>query len=519
MALMTTCCCLGSSLPVRAESPPAPPILVSSAQVTEGNSGKTPFTVQVSLPYSPGTPVTVKVTATPGTADESDYSFAATELTFTGSAGAQTVTGYVVGDTNPEGDEYFTISAATVGSTSTYLVPGYGRVTILDDDQALASQLHVEGATLVEGNQGTTNAEVRVRLEPASSNTVTVAYQTADITATAGSDYQAMSGTLTFAPGEVLKTLLIPIIGDTLPEPDESFAVVLSNPTMALLGTSRAEVVIANDDPVVHANIADLTVDEGNDGVKLVPIAITFDRPAPGGSKVDVSTLSAGAIADQDFRALSQTLYPPAGATQMTFDLEVLSDTVPECDEGLYIRYGTAYMGDDTPRVAKVVLRNDDGPVAGCSDPFASSPSPEPPTDGGALSPPPIEPRPIDGGATGVEAEAGSSSATGPDPSMAPEPQATDAGAVREIPDAGVPPDLGSAGTPGPTGDAGPVPDVQAPPSFGDSGNAKPGGETLASQSGCSCGLGRETRSPAAPGLALMGIIAVLTRCRRDRRR
>jgi hypothetical protein len=516
LSFTVVCCCLCGSLAAHAEVPPAPPIQVSNVTVTEGNSGQTPFTAQVSLPYYPTAAVTVRVTATPGTADESDYVFATTELTFTGSAGPQTVTGYVLGDTNPEGNEYFTLSATTASGSPVYLVGGYGTVTIIDDDQALASQLHVEGATLLEGNQGTTTAEVRVRLEPASSNTVTVAYQTQDITASATFDYQGVSGTLTFAPGDVLKTLSIPILGDTLPEPDESFAVVLSQPTMALLGTSRAEVVIANDDPVVHATIADLTVDEGDDGVKLVPITIIFDQPASGTSKVRIDTIGAGAVADQDFRVFSQILYPTAGILQMTFDLEVLSDTVPECDEGLYVQYSTLYMGDDTVKQAKVILRNDDGPVPGCPDPFVPqsppAPTPEPQIDSGALVPPPVEPRAADAGTDGVTFD------TGPPSATAPEPQATDAGVVGGTPDTDMAHDVASVRTPDSTSDAQLVPDVQTPSSTGDSGSAKPGDERLATHSGCSCSLGQRARSAGSPWLMVIGLLAILGAFDRARR-
>jgi MYXO-CTERM domain-containing protein len=240
---------LASSFAARAETPVAPRIFISNVTVTEGNSGQTPFSAQVSLLgyYSS---VTVRVTATPGTADESDYVFAPTEITLSSNGSPQTVTGYIIGDTNPEADEYFSLNAMPVVEAGSlgYLVSGYSTVTILDDDRANASQLHVEGASVVEGNQGTTYAEVRVRLEPASTSTVTVAYKTVDGTATAGSDYQPASGTLTFAPGEVLQTVSIAILGDTVPEPDEKLSVVLSQPTGALLGTSRADVVIANDD-------------------------------------------------------------------------------------------------------------------------------------------------------------------------------------------------------------------------------------------------------------------------------
>src|SRR6185503_10507593 len=70
-----------------------------------------------------------------------------------------------------------------------------------------------------------------VSLSPSSGNTVTVDYTTADVTASAGSDYVATSGQLNFAPGETSKTINVTINGDTLVEPDETFRVNLSNAT------------------------------------------------------------------------------------------------------------------------------------------------------------------------------------------------------------------------------------------------------------------------------------------------
>ena len=58
---------------------------------------------------------------------------------------------------------------------------------------------------------------------------MTVKYATADGTATAGSDYNAASGTLTFAAGETSKTVTVAVRGDTLVEGAETFRVVLSN--------------------------------------------------------------------------------------------------------------------------------------------------------------------------------------------------------------------------------------------------------------------------------------------------
>jgi hypothetical protein len=79
---------------------------------------------------------------------------------------------------------------------------------------------------------------------------VTVQYATADRTAIAGSDYVAASGSLTFAPGVTSQTVTIPVNGDTVFEPAETFAVMISNPSDANTTISVAEgaATILNDD-------------------------------------------------------------------------------------------------------------------------------------------------------------------------------------------------------------------------------------------------------------------------------
>jgi Calx-beta domain len=358
-----------------------------------------------------------------------------------------------------------------------------GVVTITDDDQARASQLHVEGVSLLEGDQGPTTAEVRVLLEPASTNTVTVDYLTVDGTALASQDYQAAQGTLTFAPGEVLKILPIAIRGDTSPESDESFSVQLSQPKLALLGSAHADVVIANDDPIVHATIADLEVDEGNDGVKTVPITITFDHPASDRGKFQVRLVGSTAVAGQDFHAFSQTLYPPAGVTTtMTFNVEILSDADPECDEGILIQYNEVYMGDDSVKTAKLVLRNDDGPAQGCSDPFTPPPAAEPARDGGTPLPTPVDtgtslPTPVDSGNVGSVSDAQVGWGRGTDT------QAASGVGLNDVPD---------------------------------SGASTPRGQ-LGGTSGCSCSLAAPSRDAGLLVFAVAGFLAALVRRSRSR--
>jgi Calx-beta domain/RTX calcium-binding nonapeptide repeat (4 copies) len=146
------------------------------------------------------------------------------------------------------------------GPGSDVLACGPGRDTALADaaDKVGADCETVQGlpkpavsiasALLAEGNAGTHSMSLTVTLEKATPVRVSVAYATADGTATAGSDYTATSGTLVFAPGQTSKTVAVPILGDTGYEPDEMFSVTLSNPVDATLGTATATGTITNDD-------------------------------------------------------------------------------------------------------------------------------------------------------------------------------------------------------------------------------------------------------------------------------
>src|SRR5262245_6762739 len=81
----------------------------------------------------------------------------------------------------------------------------------------------VSDVTFLEGNVGTNNAWVTLSLSAPSSKTVKVGYRTADGTARADSDYDAVSGTAIFAPGQTTYSVLVPVRGDTQIEPDENF--------------------------------------------------------------------------------------------------------------------------------------------------------------------------------------------------------------------------------------------------------------------------------------------------------
>jgi len=112
--------------------------------------------------------------------------------------------------------------------------------------------LSIANSTIIEGQSGTTDLLFGVTLSGANGEgAVTVQYATSDGTATAGSDYTATTGTLTIQPGQTSATIKVPVVGDAVSEPDETFTITLSNPTNATLGTpSIGSASIRNDDPV-----------------------------------------------------------------------------------------------------------------------------------------------------------------------------------------------------------------------------------------------------------------------------
>ena len=106
--------------------------------------------------------------------------------------------------------------------------------------------LFFSDATVKEGNSGTASATFTLTLAHASNVDLMFHYATADGTATGGSDYQAASGALTFAPGETSKTSTVLINGDRLPEPNEPFFVNLSSPTNAAINDGQPNTVGGN---------------------------------------------------------------------------------------------------------------------------------------------------------------------------------------------------------------------------------------------------------------------------------
>lgn len=170
--------------------------------------------------------------------------------------------------------------------------------------------LWIDDATLTEGDSGTASASFTVTLAPAFSGTVTVDYQTADGTATPGSDYQAAFGTLTFLPGETTKTLSVLVNGDTMPEPTETFFVNLSNAAGASIQDAQGLGTITSDDAAPGPLACPAAVSPG------ASLAATVNG---GGSSLDwVGIYPAGQAASSPWLAYRYVPLPRPAAVSFT---------------------------------------------------------------------------------------------------------------------------------------------------------------------------------------------------------
>ncbi|HYV34585.1 MAG TPA: Calx-beta domain-containing protein [Gemmataceae bacterium] len=238
----------------------------------------------------------------------------------------------ITGNTADVGADVFNYGVLYLDSTST--IGELPDNTIPIDSNAPA--LQIRDATVTEGNTGTVAAQFTMTLSATSTKTITVAYATANGTATAGSDYQAASGTLTFAPGETSKMVTVLVKGDRLGEPNETFFVNLSAATNATILGSRAVGTIIDDEPRV--NITDVSKQEGKKGqMTLFTFTVTLSAAYDQAVTMSYRTVGGTAKSDDDYVAKTGTLTFAPGETTKTITIQVKGDSRKEANETFYV--------------------------------------------------------------------------------------------------------------------------------------------------------------------------------------
>jgi len=221
---------------------PEPTISVADSSAPEADGG---LSFTVSLSAASGQEVDVDYATTDGSASStSDFTaVSGTAIIAAGSTSTQ-IDVPVADDTTYEGAEGLTVDLTAPYNASILDAQGVGSIT--NDDPVPAASIDSTGVT--EGNAGSTPATFTVTLTNPSSSTATVDWSTVDTTAVAGSDYTAGAGTVTFDPGVASAQIVVGVTGDTTAETNETFSVVLANPSGATVATATGTGTITDDD-------------------------------------------------------------------------------------------------------------------------------------------------------------------------------------------------------------------------------------------------------------------------------
>src|SRR5918992_1095873 len=257
-------------------------------------------------------------------------------VTFAPGETLKTISVPVQGELLDEADETFVVNLSGAVNASVTDTQGLGTIT---DDDASPTLSIVDAAAVDEGDAGVGScappvtppfgqcASFTVTLSAASGRNVTVAYATASDSATTGVDFNGVANTLTFDPGETVKTILVPIRGDSASEANETFSVHLANVTNATISDGQALGTIADDDPQPSLSIGDVS---SSDEAGSLTFTVTLS-PASG-QPVTVNAATAGGTATEavDYQARNILLAFSAGETSKTVNVPLLQDTLDE---------------------------------------------------------------------------------------------------------------------------------------------------------------------------------------------
>jgi Domain of unknown function (DUF4347)/Legume lectin domain/PA14 domain/Calx-beta domain/Glucose / Sorbosone dehydrogenase len=165
----------------------------------------------------------------------------------------------------------------------------------------------------------------------------TVNYNTAEGTALAGQDFTAVQGNVTFAPGEITKSVNIAIINDAVVEGNEVFNVALGETAGAGLGTRRTvSITILDDDGASVFNLSrpTYTIDEGA-GLALITVQRSGDTTTA--ATVNYATTAGTATAGADYTTTTGTLNFAANEATKTFTIPIIDDAITELNETIAV--------------------------------------------------------------------------------------------------------------------------------------------------------------------------------------
>ncbi len=342
--------------------PNLPTVTINNVTSTEGNSGTTDATFTVTLNAAKAQPVTVNYATANNTAKQpADYTIISGTLNFAAGETTKTILVPIVGDTSDEANETFFVNLSS--ATNATIADSLG-VGIITDDDALPTLSIGDATAVMEDGAGARNSLYVVTLSGATNRTVKVNYATgisaAVGSATSGVDFTAVSGTMTFAPGQTTKTIVVPVLPDNLDETNEVIRVNLSGVSLASITKGQGVGSITDNDATPTLSITDVMQNEGNSGT--TNFVFTVSLSAASGQTVTASyqTDNGTAIKPGDYTGKAGTLTFAPGETIKTISVVVKGEVLNEADETFLVNLSNAVNASFAKNQGTGTILNDD---------------------------------------------------------------------------------------------------------------------------------------------------------------
>ena len=289
--------------------------------------------VEVKLNKPVDKTVRVRYTTRDGSAVEpDDYKEQSGTLSFSPGEAGKRILIDIEDDKIAEEEETFYLELSSPSNAK--VLDGLSEITLLDNEDLIS----IEDVVVTEGDARRLEASFPVILSAPSPDTVTVEWRTVDGTATEPDDYEEASGTVTFAPGQVSRSIEVRIVDDDVDEgaaDPEVFFIDLSNPRGARVADTRAEAEIFDDDLTISIEDAEVAEEDEEE----VDAVFTLRLSSESGRAVEVSyrTRDGSAVADEDYEAVDDTVVFPPGEVEAEIAVPVFADLEDEPEESFLL--------------------------------------------------------------------------------------------------------------------------------------------------------------------------------------
>ena len=329
-----------------------PTISITDGTIIEANANST-LTISLSAPS--GKVVDVSYSTIDNTTEAGDYTATNGQVSFAPNEQTKTINIGIIDDAIDEDNE--TLQVQLFGAQNASIADAIGEITITDNDAEPTVSIS-DVSTLSEASLP---VPLQITLSSASEKTIRIDYATQSTGSASAADYQSVDSFVSFAPGDLSKTVTVPIIDDALSEGNETFEVVIDNTTNATVATGlgTATVTITDDEGIPQISIAGATVSEAAGTVTL-----TVQQTLQSDDNVTVSyaTANGTAIAGSDFTAVSDNVTIIAGQTSATFDVTITNDTIDEHNENFTVQLSNPVNAAIGTGTATVQITDEDLP-------------------------------------------------------------------------------------------------------------------------------------------------------------